>query len=75
MSAMLIEAPNVAAAPYSLSTGNKNLPPQVNLYSKFYRKMMESMERSSFVSPPVDTNDLLMRAANALHNANWQDSI
>lgn len=63
---MLLEAPNIAAAPYSIGK---------NMISRFYRRMMETFERQGFVAPPIDTNDLLVRAANALHNSDWRQSL
>ena len=63
---MLLEAPNISAAPYTIDR---------NMISRFYRRMMEGLERQQFIAPPVDTNDLLVRAANSLHNAEWQNSI
>lgn len=62
----MLEAPNISAAPYTIDK---------NMISRFYRRMMEGLERQQFIAPPVDTNDLLVRAANSLHNADWQNCI
>ena len=62
LSTMLLEAPNISAAPYAIDR---------SMISRFYRRMMEGLERQQFIAPPIDTNDLLVRAANSLHNAEW----
>mmetsp|Transcript_12628 Transcript_12628/g.19117 ORF Transcript_12628/g.19117 Transcript_12628/m.19117 type:complete len:997 (+) Transcript_12628:183-3173(+) len=66
ISAMLLEVPNMAAA--AGRAGSR----KSRIFSRQFRKHMESFNRQVFAGPPEQTRDYIMCASKALKNGDWK---
>mmetsp|Transcript_24390 Transcript_24390/g.30011 ORF Transcript_24390/g.30011 Transcript_24390/m.30011 type:complete len:974 (+) Transcript_24390:103-3024(+) len=67
ISAMLLEVPNMAAAGDGAASSRKR-----RIFSRQFRKHVESFRRQVFAGPPEQTRDYIMSAAEALMNGDWK---
>lgn len=70
ISAMLLEVPNMAATGDKAASSRKT-----RIFSRQFRKHLDSFNRQVFAGPPEQTRDFIMSASKALMNGDWKKCI
>eukprot|EP01138_Halocafeteria_seosinensis_P015266 gb/GECG01015581.1/.p1 GENE.gb/GECG01015581.1/~~gb/GECG01015581.1/.p1 ORF type:complete len:1050 (+),score=191.71 gb/GECG01015581.1/:1-3150(+) len=68
-SAMLLEVPNMAAAESAAQGLNGHNP---RVISRSYRRLLDQMDRKTFIGPPETIRDTVMCAGMALARGDWK---